>query len=113
MILDPLGILLLQGLHNSMNVLDQHVAPSSAEVLAHDHTHQLELLAVRSHGVGWHDPGAFSELMSDRELVEMVLIFWVQAESDERQSFAASLGHDLEAQCLNGGGNSRVFWEQA
>ena len=46
---------------------------------------------MRRHGVSWHYPAAFAELVGNGELVEVVLVFRIEAESDERKTIATTL----------------------
>lgn len=44
---------LLELIHDELEVLDQAVTSGTGEVFSNDNTHELELLAVRCHGVSW------------------------------------------------------------
>ena len=110
-VLDMLGVLLqllrihlLERLQRELDVLDQGIASGARKVFADDNTHHLEALRVRGHGVGGDNPATLPQLVSDCELVKSVLIFWLEAESYEREAFAVRLGHELEAKLLHGRG---------
>ena len=62
-LLDLLGIKLVESLEGKLEVGDQSIASRLGEVLAHDHTHDLHLLRVRRHGVCGYDPATLAELM--------------------------------------------------
>lgn len=94
----------LQLLHNQLKILNQRVASRAAKVLAHHHAHHLQLLTVRRHGVGRHDPAALAQLVRDGELVVFEVELGVDAEGDEGQAAAGGLGHDLEAEGFEGFG---------
>lgn len=62
-LLDLLGVKLVESLEGKLEVGDQSIASRLGEVLAHDHTHELHLLRVRRHGVCGYDPATLAELM--------------------------------------------------
>jgi len=105
-VLLPLRELLLvhlpQLLHGQVQVGDEGVAAAAGEVLAHDDAHHLERAGVRGHGVRRHDPAALAQVVRDGELVEGVLLVWVQAEGDEREARAVRFGHQDETHLLHG-----------
>jgi hypothetical protein len=100
--------LLLIHLHQlrkrKFQIAHQTITPTPREILSHNHPHHLQTLAVRRHSIRRHDPSALTQLVRDGELVEVVFALWVQAESYERQAFAAGLRHEDEAHGLHGGG---------
>ena len=49
-----------------------------------DLSHKLEFVGVRCHGVGRDYPATFAKLMSNGKLIEVMVVCWVQAESDKR-----------------------------
>ena len=109
----PSRLDLFQFIDRQLDVRDQRVASTSAEVLPHHDPHELLLLRVRGHRVRGDDPSTLAKLMRDRELVELVSMGFVEMESDERQTLTSSLGHKLEAHLLDGcgqviGGPSQV-----
>lgn len=93
----------LQLLHTKLDVLEQRISTSAAEVLTNNDTHELELLGVGSHGVCWDDPAALPEFVGNGELVVGELKLGVETEGDEGETLASALRHDDEAeglQCL-------------
>jgi hypothetical protein len=85
-LVDMAGVLGMQGLDRLLDVQHQGVASAPAEILANNDAHQLERSRVRRHGVCRDDPAAFTELVGDRELVEMVAVLGIQPEGNERQA---------------------------
>ena len=84
MVFDVLGMLLyglrihlFQCFQRQLNVIDQSVASRTGEIFSNDDSHEFELFTVGSHGVGGHDPAAFTQVMGNGELVIMVLGFRV------------------------------------
>jgi hypothetical protein len=103
-LLDALLVHLIEDLHAQLDVAQQLVASRLAEILAHDDAQHLEILGVRRHGVGGDYPGAAAELVRQRELVVVLVELLVEAEGDEGEAFAVLLGHDDEAELLEGFG---------
>ena len=103
-LLDGILVHVIEDLDAELDIREQLVAAGFAEVLADDDAQHLEVLGVRRHGVGGHDPGAAAELMGQCELVVVLVGFGVEAEGDEGEAFAVLLGHDDEAQLLEGVG---------
>lgn len=89
-----------QLMHRHLQICHQRITPTAGKVLAYNHAHHLQRLAVRCHGVCGHDPAAFTELMGDGELIELVAVFGVETECDQRKTFAAGFGHEDEAHFL-------------
>ena len=83
MLLYGLRIHLFQCIQRQLDVIDQGVASGTGEVFSDDDSHELELLAVGSHGVGGHDPAALTQVMRNGELVIMVLGLGVKSECHE------------------------------
>ena len=106
-----------------LDVSDQRIASAPTEILADHDAHELQVLAVRSHGVGGDDPAALAECVGDLELVELVLVGGVEAEGDEGEALAFSFaevrvsrvislvvtgrGYTLERRSLDGPGRRR------
>ena len=78
----------------------QLVTSAPAKVLTYHHSHQLQTLRVRSHGVGRYDPASLAQLVSNREFVVLVVVLRVQAECDQRKALPASLREDEESELL-------------
>ena len=85
-------------------IRNQRVAAAAREVLAHDHAHHLQLVGVRRHRVGRHDPAALAQMVGDGEFVEFVAVGGVEAEGDEGEAVATGFGHEDEAHFLDRGG---------
>jgi hypothetical protein len=107
MLVDMLVVLLnllrlhsVQDLHAQLDIVQQLVTSRLGEVLSDDNSQHLEIVGVRSHGIGWHDPRALAELVSESEFVVVLVGLFVQTEGHERQTGAVLLGHDFEAQLL-------------
>ena len=83
MLLYGLRIHLFQCIQRQLNIIDQGVASRTGEVFSDNDSHELELLAVGSHGVGGHDPAALTQVMGNGELVIMVLGLGVESECHE------------------------------
>ena len=83
MLLYGLRIHLFQCIQRQLNIIDQRVASWTGEIFSDDDSHELELLAVGSHGVGGHDPAALTQVMGNGELVIMVLGLRVESECHE------------------------------
>lgn len=96
----PVFISLRKSLDNKTNVSDERIATASTEVLADDDTHQLQLLAMRRHGVGGHHPSTLAELMSNSEFVVVELLLRVKAERYKWQPVTSGLGQNDEAKLL-------------
>ena len=110
MMLDVVGMMLyglrihpFQRIQRQLDVIDQGVASSTGEVFSDNDSHELELLAVGSHGVGGHDPAALTQVMGNGELVIMVLGLGVKSECHEGQTFPSSLAHDKKAEVFEVG----------
>lgn len=86
--------------HGQLQISNQSVGSGPREVFPHNDAHHLQFVAVRRHGVCWYHPAALAQLVSDRELVEVVLVLGVEAESDEWEAGAAGFGHENEAHGL-------------
>lgn len=100
---DALAVHALQQRLALLDVGDQPVAPVARKVLAHHDAQHLEILGVRRHRVRRHHPAAHAQLVRERELVVVALVFLAfgergQAEGDEREALAGLLGHDDEAE---------------
>jgi hypothetical protein len=100
---DALAVHALQQRLALLDVGDEAVAPVARKVLAHHDAQHLEVLGVRRHRVGRHHPPAHAQLVRERELVVVALVFVAfreggQAEGDEREALAGLLGHDDEAE---------------
>ena len=87
MVFDVLGMLLygfrvhvFQCVQRQLDVINQSVTSCTGEVFSHDYSHEFELFTVGGHGVGGHDPAAFTQVMGNGELVIMVLGFGVESE---------------------------------
>ena len=104
MLLHLLLVHTVQSLHRQFNILDQRIASASREIFAHDHAHELQLLAVRRHRVRGHDPAPLAELMRDGELVVVMTLGRIQSERDEREALATGLAHEDEAELFETGG---------
>lgn len=102
--LDAVAVHLLEQLLRHLDVCNQTVAPVLGEVLAHHDAQHLEVLGVRRHRVRRHDPPADAELMGQGELVVVAVLLGRQAEGDEREALAGLLGHEDEAEGLEGVG---------
>lgn len=100
-LLQRLLVHLLQLVQRHLQIRHESIASAAREILAHHHTHHLELLRVWSHGVSRHDPAAFTQTVSDGELVEFVVLRRVEAEGNEWETFAAGLGHEEESHLLD------------
>lgn len=104
MLLDMFLVLLHHGLvhltkslERKFDVIDEKVGSWESKVLANDYAHHLQCLAVRGHGVGGHNPAAFTEMVCNGELIIGVFTVRVETECDQRQAVAAALAHDDEA----------------
>ena len=73
-----------------LDVSNQRIASAPTEILANHNPHELQVFAVRRHGVGGDDPAALAECMRDLELVELVLVCGVEAEGYEGEALAFS-----------------------
>jgi hypothetical protein len=100
MLLDRVGIHVIQNLHAQLKIRQQLIASRLGKILSDDYTQHLEILGVRGHSVGWHNPGALAQLVSECELVVVLVGLGVEAESDERETVSTLLGHDYETQLL-------------
>lgn len=83
----------IKDLKSQLNVCNQAVTAVLAEVLTDDNTHQLKLLAVWGHCVGGNNPATLTELMSNSEFIVKGSPVLVKAESNQRQTLAASFTH--------------------
>ena len=104
MLVHSLLIHRIQRLQRQLDINKQSIAPGPREILPHHHAHQLQLLAMRRHGVGGDDPAALAKVVRDGEFVEVEAFAGVEAEGDERQALAAGFGEEEEAEFLEGGG---------
>ena len=102
--LQLLFVHLRQLMQRQLQIRNQRIAPRPRKVLPHNHPHQLHRLAVRRHRVRRHHPAPFPELMRNSELVELVSVVEIEAESDKGETLAAGLGHEDEAHFLDGEG---------
>lgn len=59
---------------------------------------------MRGHRVGGDDPGAAAELVGEGKLVVVLFELRVEAEGDQGETLAVLLGHDDEAELLEGFG---------
>lgn len=103
----PLHILpihILQRIQRQFNIRNQGITPRAGEIFSYNDPHQLEFLAVRRHGVRWHYPAPFTEVVSDGEFIVVVFGFWIEAECYEGEAGAAALAHDDEAELFEVGG---------
>lgn len=110
MLVDMLGMMChsalihsLKRLHRQLDVCNERVTSCPREVFTHNDSHELKLLAMRSHGVCRHHPAPFSQMMSNGEFIEVVLVLWVQPECHKRQTFTSLLAHDQKSELLEGG----------
>ena len=94
----------IQTLQRGFDVRDKGIASRAGEVLPYDDAHEFQLLAVRGHGVGGHDPAPFAEVVGHGEFVVVRVAGGVEAEGDEGEALASGLGEDEEAQFGEGGG---------
>lgn len=104
MLLDLILVQVLQQLHAELDIAQQLVTPRLGEVLADHHAQHLQVLRLGRHGVGGHDPGARAQLVGEGELVVVFVGGGVEAEGDEGEALAGLLGHDDEAELLEGVG---------
>ena len=93
----------LQRLHSQLDVCNKRVTSCPREVFTHNNSHELKLVAVRSHGVCRHHPAPLSQMVSNGEFIKMVLVLGIQPECHERQTFTPLLAHDQETEVLEGG----------
>lgn len=103
-ILDPLLVALRKRLQHNLEVFDQCVTTAAAEIFAHDHSHHLQFLAVRRHGVRRDDPPALAKLMRNAKLVVVEFFARIETEGNERETPAGTFGHDEEAKVGEGFG---------
>lgn len=101
LLLKTLLIHLGQLRHGHLQVGDERIAAATREVLSNDHTQHLQSAGIGSHGVCWDNPATLTQLVGDRELVKLVAVLGIQAESDQRETVALGLGHEREAHALN------------
>ena len=92
----------LQLVQDKLDVLEERVTTRTAEVLTNDNAHELELLRVRSHGVCWNDPAALPEFVGNGKFVVLKLDLGVETEGNQGETLASGLGHDDEAERLQG-----------
>lgn len=102
MLLQSLLVHLAKCFNSKLDVSDQSITSASAEIFSDDDTHHLELACVGSHGVSGNDPSTLTKLVCNGELVKLVTILGVEAESNERKTVATSLRHENETKLLNG-----------
>lgn len=98
---DKLLAVLLQVVARQLDVLDQQLASASGKVLPDHDAHHLHAVSVRRHCVGRNDPASCAQVVSQRELVKVVvlaaaLVATREAERNKRQALATALGHDDE-----------------
>jgi hypothetical protein len=77
--------------------MDQSIAARAGKVFTDDDTHELHLLGVRSHGVRWHDPAAFTKVVSNGELVVQVALLGIKTDCNKWETLTTSLGEEDEA----------------
>lgn len=73
----------IQGLYRQLDVLNQGITSRSREILPHDHPHQLQLLAMRRHGISRYDPAPLSQLMSNSKFVIVRFLLAIQTKRHE------------------------------
>ena len=100
--LEPLLVHLAQLMHGHLQIANKCITSAAREILSHHDSHQLHGVAMRCHGVSWNNPTAFTKLMCYGELVELVAVLWVEAESNEWETFAMCFGEQCEAHLLHG-----------
>ena len=82
-LLHSLRIHLLQRVQGQLDVRDQNIASRAREVLSHNNSHELELLAMWRHSISRHNPPALTQVMSHSEFIVVILGLGVEAEGYE------------------------------
>lgn len=110
MVLHVLGMLvygllvhLTQCIQGQFDIGDQRIAPRSREILTNDNSHELELLAMRSHSVRGDNPAPLTQMMSDSEFVVVMLLLRVETKCHEGKACSPFLAHNQEAELLEAG----------
>ena len=94
----------LQRIQCQFDVRDKRVASCSRKVFTNNNSHELELLAVRCHGVCRHHPASLSQMMSNGKFIVVVIVLGVQPKCYKGQTLTSPLAHDQEPEVLKGGG---------
>jgi hypothetical protein len=103
-ILDRLPIHLIQHLQTQFNIRQELITPTLAEILSHYYSQHFEVFSMRSHGICRNNPRALAQNVSKCEFIVVLVCLGVQAERHEGETLAVALGHDDEAELLEGVG---------
>ena len=98
--LDILNLLCRQRLKSKLDIVNQAIAATLAELFAHHDTHHAHLLTVRCHRVRGDNPAAFAELVGECEFIEEDVLGWTQAEGYYWKAVAGTVAHDDESLVL-------------
>jgi hypothetical protein len=97
-ILDRLSIHLIQQLQRKLNIRQELITSTLAEILSNYHSQHLQVLRMRRHGIRRNNPRALAQDMSECEFIVVFFSLGVQAEGYERETCSVPLGHDDEAE---------------
>ena len=92
----------IQRIQRQLDVRDKRVASCPRKVFTDNNSHELKILAVRSHSICRHHPASLPQMMSNGKFIVVVIVLGVQPKCYKRQTLTSPLAHDQETEILKG-----------